>query len=339
MPLPLLIGGAIFAGLFGAGSAINASSKNDEDRGINQEADDIIGKAKTRLETRRSKCNSALQKLGRQKLKVLNGNVTRFVDTFGKLKAVKLEQTEGIYEIQNVKFNKESLAELREMSNLVVSVSAFDGAGSALTGGALTAFGAYSATTALATASTGTAIAGLSGVAATNATLAWLGGGSLAAGGLGVAGGTAVLGGLVAGPALLIMGLVANNRANENLDNARSRRAEARKVAEELETAGAMCEGIAERSDLFTDLLTKMNSRFGPLIDAMNVFIDTRGTSWGRFKKTEKGAIAACASLAQTIKTVLDTPILSRDGNLNPHSKTIAKQVIEVLGCDGARNA
>ena len=56
-----------------------------------------------------------------------------------------------------------------------------------------------------AAASTGTAIATLSGAAATNATLAFFGGGSLAAGGLGMAGGTAVLGGLVAGPALCVI--------------------------------------------------------------------------------------------------------------------------------------
>lgn len=45
-------------------------------------------------------------------------------------------------------------------------------------------------------ASTGTAIGTLSGVAATNATLASLGGGSLASGGLGMAGGTLALSGL-----------------------------------------------------------------------------------------------------------------------------------------------
>lgn len=43
------------------------------------------------------------------------------------------------------------------------------------------------------TASTGTAIGSLSGAAATNATLAWLGGGSMAAGGGGVAAGAAIL--------------------------------------------------------------------------------------------------------------------------------------------------
>ena len=55
-------------------------------------------------------------------------------------------------------------------------------------------------------ASTGTAISTLSGVAASNATLAWLGGGSLAVGGGGIALGTTVIGGLVAGPAILAVG-------------------------------------------------------------------------------------------------------------------------------------
>lgn len=69
-----------------------------------------------------------------------------------------------------------------------------------------TAAGIFAAVSAAATASTGTAIASLSGAAATSATLAWLGGGYLAAGGMGVAGGTSVLGGIVALPAVLAMG-------------------------------------------------------------------------------------------------------------------------------------
>lgn len=46
------------------------------------------------------------------------------------------------------------------------------------------------------TASTGTAIATLSGAAATKATLASIGGGTLATGGLGVTGGALILGGI-----------------------------------------------------------------------------------------------------------------------------------------------
>lgn len=59
--------------------------------------------------------------------------------------------------------------------------------------GGLATVGLMSLATAVGTASTGTAIAGLSGAAAFNAALAWLGGGALSAGGLGMAGGTATL--------------------------------------------------------------------------------------------------------------------------------------------------
>ena len=63
-------------------------------------------------------------------------------------------------------------------------------------------------------ASTGTVISTLSGAAATNAALAWLGGGALAAGGGGMAAGEAFLalagpvGWAIAGVALLVSGLM-----------------------------------------------------------------------------------------------------------------------------------
>lgn len=81
------------------------------------------------------------------------------------------------------------------------------GAGGAFAGAAVggaAAYGTFMAAVSFGTASTGTAIAGLSGVAASNAALALLGGGTLAAGGAGVAGGAAVLTGIVAAPALLL---------------------------------------------------------------------------------------------------------------------------------------
>lgn len=76
------------------------------------------------------------------------------------------------------------------------------GAGAGLAAGASVAFMAPTAAmwvaTTFGTASTGTAISTLSGAAATNAALAWLGGGSLAAGGGGTAAGSALL--AMAGP-------------------------------------------------------------------------------------------------------------------------------------------
>ena len=87
------------------------------------------------------------------------------------------------------------------------------GAGTAA-GGSL-AVGSWALVGALGSAGTGAAISGLSGAAATNATLAWLGGGTLAAGGAGVSGGMAVLGGIVAVPLIAIASYSTHKKANE----------------------------------------------------------------------------------------------------------------------------
>ncbi len=84
------------------------------------------------------------------------------------------------------------------------------GAGAAATVGAMSAIAAWG------TASTGTAISSLGGAAATNASLAWLGGGSLASGGGGVALGSAVLSGSVL--AVAVVAVIAVDKCFELVD-------------------------------------------------------------------------------------------------------------------------
>lgn len=88
----------------------------------------------------------------------------------------------------------------------------FSYAGSGVAGAGAAA-GAYAAASAFGTASTGAAISGLAGAAARNATLAWLGGGSLASGGGGIAAGVASLAGIALTPLAIIPPIVAWTRA------------------------------------------------------------------------------------------------------------------------------
>ena len=86
-------------------------------------------------------------------------------------------------------------------------------------GGAM-AVGAWTVVSVAGSASTGVAISGLSGVAAYNATMAWFGGGALAAGGAGMSGGMMVLGGIVAAPLILISSKSSYSKAKKiNLEN------------------------------------------------------------------------------------------------------------------------
>lgn len=81
--------------------------------------------------------------------------------------------------------------------------------------GGTAAVGAWGLVSIIGSASTGTAIATLSGAAATNATLAWFGGGALAAGGAGMSGGMMVLGGIVAAPMIFFATKKAYEKAEQ----------------------------------------------------------------------------------------------------------------------------
>ena len=261
MPLPLFfIGAAVATGAFGGGKTIKAFVDNSKASRINQIANNDVQKAKAELERQRRAVSEALKQLGAVKLNVLNHSVNGFVEAFMQIKNVDFQSSIGLEELKNLHIDENTFQELKELGNFAVGVTG--GAAAGVAGGALTALGAYGAATAFATASTGTAIASLSGVAATNATLAFFGGGSLAAGGLGMAGGMMVLGGLVAGPALMVMGLITGAQSKEKLENALANKAQAAEIAESLNAASAQCSAIRRRTNMFYNLLTHLDSIF-----------------------------------------------------------------------------
>lgn len=323
MPLPLFwLGAVAVTALIGGGKTVKAVSDNKEAKEINERAQNRVDNAKSALDSARKKTGDAITALGNQKINVLTTSVKHFLDSFEKIKHVEFQESSGLDELKKLQISRESLAELRDVENVAASI--VSGAGAGAVGGAVTAFGAYSGAMALATASTGTAIGTLSGAAATNATLAFFGGGSLAAGGLGVAGGTAVLGGLVAGPALLIMGCITGAQASKNLDNAYSNAAKSREIAAELDTARDMCEAITRRTNMFNDLLSRLDGYFKPQLVQLDDIIRTQGTDFRSYSPNSKKTLSGICATVQSIKSVIDTPILTEDGKLTPEAEKLA---------------
>lgn len=279
--------------------------------------------AANNLEKLRGQCSDSLNALGKEKVIILDGSVQRFLDAFQQLKNVDFTASEGLDELNKLRIDKAAFDELKTMGNIASSLLEGGVAGAA--SGALAAFGAYSAASALATASTGTAISALSGVAASNATLAFFGGGSLAAGGLGMAGGAAVLGGLVAGPALLVMGVIIGAKGGKNLEEAKTQSAEASKYCEQMMAGADQCVAIRRRSYMFHALLARLDAKFLPSILEMENIIKTEGTDYSQFRQESKKTIAAAASTAASIKAVLDTPLLAEDGSLTLESEKLMK--------------
>lgn len=132
---------------------------------------------------------------------------------FKKINTIRLNWKEQVEDIE-IRYKK---AEVKQAGKGAVGVSAgvtVAAMGPSVAMGIATTFGV---------ASTGTAISSLSGAAATNAALAWLGGGTLATGGGGMSAGTAFLGlagpvGLaIAGVSIVASGiLLFRTKANKN---------------------------------------------------------------------------------------------------------------------------
>ena len=301
--IPLIIGGAtVVAGAFGIGKSIKAGIDIKKANNTNKDANSIIKNAKWRLNTSRLSSRDAIEKLGTQKLEILDKGINRFVKSFEQLRNIEIENSIGLQELNKFKMDKQSFAELKEMGNFATSV--LGGVSSGTLGGAITAFGAWGATGHFAAASTGTLIANLSGAAATNATLAFFGGGSLAVGGLGVAGGTMVLGGIIAGPALAIMGLIVGAKANIEKENALANLATARKTAEELNTASSACIAIRKRCYLFIELLERLTNMLNPLLDQMETAINEHGADYSLFNIEEKKANESAQIIREINKSI-----------------------------------
>jgi len=228
---------------------------------------------------------------------------------------------------EKINFTAEEIKELESSVSNSLEISA--GLGKGITSGALTAMGAYGSVGMLATASTGTAISGLSGVAATNATLAWLGGGSLAAGGGGMALGTAVLGGMVAGPLIAVTGLVMDSKAEKNLTEAYEYESEIDIGIEKINYSIEEYKSIYKYIDELSIVIHKFRERFNMVHKQLNDvnFMTKVKRSFGLIKVCEEKEFEKLMVIGKNLKIVLDISLMDKDGNKNKNFKKEIKKV------------
>ncbi|MGV8147029.1 MAG: hypothetical protein ACLKAK_11935 [Alkaliphilus sp.] len=328
MPLPfiaaalaakIILGATVATGTVGVVKGVQGVIKTKEANEVQERAEMIIEDAQNDMETQRSGTSEGIQKLGRLKLSICSNQLNSFVHKFSKIKNMNLQESNGLMELSKMTMDNNSLKEMKD-----VAINALDILGSSATGvgaGVLLGWGTYGGIMAIGTASTGTAIGTLSGVAATNATLAWLGGGALSVGG-GMALGSAVLGGIVAGPVLLLAGGIFNAKAKEKLNNAYSNLSEARKLREEIRLAIIELEAILCRVEQNKKLLMKLKSRFNSSLRKLAIVVG-KHTDWLQYSQEEKEVVAMAVKFAQAVKLVVDTPMLEENGELTFESEDI----------------
>jgi hypothetical protein len=165
---------------------------------------------------------------------------------------------------------------------------------------------------ALATAGTGAAISGLSGAAAESAALAWLGGGTLAAGGGGMAMGAMVLTGVAIAPALLIGGFTLGAQGEKALTKAREIEANVNVAIAEMDTKGKLLNAIQRRINELEAILNSLDARAQASLTELRDLDFDPEQHIEQFQRT--------ALLMAAIGEVLSTPIVTSDGNLTSES-------------------
>ncbi len=187
---------------------------------------------------------------------------------------------------------------------------------------------------ALGAASTGTAISSLSGVAATNATLAWLGGGSIAAGGGGIAAGTAVLTGITVGAtasvALLALGVTASAFYSKKNTESEQYLAEISIWAAQSRQSWVAIDAIKSRIFEMQVITRKLELRSMIMFDRLKALVD----SFDPHNIDHVAILQQCGILAKSMSELAQTPIIDKEGNFNEFAKIVITNTEKVLNKD-----
>ncbi|MGB3520650.1 MAG: hypothetical protein WBA50_04160 [Mycobacterium sp.] len=277
-----------------------------------------IGAARKRYEERRSLAeedvqgtNDRLEALGGQQQRALTDVVLRMADFLRRHERQVRENERLLVDGIDV-----SVSRMAGVSGIDIdAVGWLRGAiGSAATGygvstGVTAAVGYFGA------ASTGAAISSLSGAAAESATMALLGGGSVAAGGGGVALGATALNFVTIGPGLLIAGLVTQTQGAKAATKAREIQAKTAIESAKLDELAAVLEAVRSRVGEVSSVLNALAERGIAALDRLESEPFDPQKHAERFQK----AIV----LALAVRDMVAVPVVDEDGELSDESSNM----------------
>lgn len=315
MVLPLIPAALIAIGAITGGSGVALGGKGalDIKKAMNE-----LNEARARYDQRRERSieraaetNGRVIDLGRAQNQALIDVVLRMADFLRRHE-------------KQVRTNERLLLDgIESSSHLVVGPGGVDvnlGAWVAgILGSASAAAGTGVGVTAVAgtvgVASTGAAISGLSGVAAESAMLAWLGGGSLASGGGGMALGATALNVVTIGPALLVGGFMVMGQGQKALTKARKFQAEIGVAIAKLDETDALLDAVDDRVDELRLVLERLSAL------AVGALDELESEPFDAHVHAERFQRALMLSVA--VRDVASAQILDDEGELTDRSATL----------------
>ncbi|MBD2610882.1 hypothetical protein H6G94_06310 [Nostoc punctiforme FACHB-252] len=310
--IPLILGAiALGTAAFGAIKGVEGVGNMNEAKEIGNRSQKRHESAVNQLKTDWEATNKLAEEYGELQLNIKIHTIARFVtfiEQLGKRSSQDMQFLQGLdgISIQQLQQYKAEAMEAEQF---------FKGGVKAVITGAAAGQAATSLATSVGVASTGAAISGLSGAAAWNATLAWLGGGAAAAGGGGMFVGTFVLGGITVGPALAVGGFVLAGKGEEALTKAREYEAKANVEIAKLEAARDFLKQVRKRVSELSIVVENLNTCAVLCLDELESQPFVRDRDMAKFQQV----MLVVKALAEIMKT----PVLDSEGQLNPATATI----------------
>lgn len=313
MVLPLIPVALIAVGAITGGGGLALGGKGVWDL---KKAQDEFSKSKGLYERRRKRSevrvdltNNRLEHLGGQQKRALTDVVLRMAE-FMRRNSKKIKENERLL----VEGLDAELNAVPNMERLEFDAAAWIKAVVGSVGaGAATNIGVTAAAAAFGTAGTGAAITGLTGIAAENAMLAFLGGGTLVAGGGGMALGAAALNAVVMGPALLIGGFVAKGQGEKQITRAKEFTKTVSTEMASMDLFDAGLDAIDSRVHELVSLLAELSARAKEALDELESEPFEPEVHASRFQRA--------MGLALAVRDVAAAPIVDADGNLTAESE------------------
>lgn len=295
----LLLGASALAGAAGVGGIAKGGSQVLKANSTMKELQVQHQQNLARLEKRNKECVRDMDKLGRKELEILK-SFQEFSTVFEKIKNrpefAKI-QKQGICLPQ---YDGEELKKASVGANTLLG--GLGGAAAGTAGGFAASGAATAVVMALGTASTGVPIASLSGAAATNAMLAALGGGSLAAGGGGMALGTTVLGAATLGVGLLIGGVIFGIAGGKISSDAKKAQKEIEKETQQTEEICNYLLDLQGTANRYGRKLDEVGSMYHEHMEKLKWMVVMQGRAdWDWYTEPEKQLVNNTALLVKLL--------------------------------------
>ncbi len=285
MPLPFILAGvALAAAGYGVKKGIDALDADCEADEFIKKAEVLKEEATKKAESTQSDCKLAFARFSEKKLRVLSHSVSNFLDHFHQLKHSRIT-IEGI----NMQDIQRQVSDARNLLNQL-NANGIDGD------------------------SAPGVIAGCVGLGASSFTTGTILGGGLAASGLA---GMAVIGGLVAGPALAILGAVRADEMEKKREDAKAYLSQVKAAVKKADAMIDNIQAVRKMADLFTKQITKLDALFFSLSQDAIATMKKHNYDISRYNQKERDQLSVTVSTLMTLSAFLKVSIMDKHQKLN----------------------